>query len=317
MDSHLTIAFVYSRFKLFHGAAHLILRFAHYLRQMGQRVYIITRGFDTSCRNELTNGIPVIGPSRLSSPVTGIHLVDGFMDNAMSPLLTRSFPHDVDVLCFVSSSASPAMWFYKRVIRGQLPCIYYCLQPPRFAYDLLEETVQGYKPLGHLVPLIVSVYRLIDRISASSCDALFTLSQEYAEWCRTLYSVDIIRAASGGVDLNRFNNGDAVQVFQKHGLAPDDRLVLTVNKLIPRKNLDIFIQIIGRLAEHVPSVKGIIVGDGPLRKRLEAYTAKLGLSERIIFTGFLPTLEEVADYYAACDVYVFLEKNVPFGLTIL
>lgn len=61
-----------------------------------------------------------------------------------------------------------------------------------------------------------------------------------------------------------------------------------VGRLVPVKRADLFIDTIGLLAEQLSgTVKGIVIGDGPLMERLKQYTDEKGLSERIEFKGFV------------------------------
>ena len=50
-----------------------------------------------------------------------------------------------------------------------------------------------------------------------------------------------------------------------------------------------------------PSMKLLVMGDGPERESLEALAREHGVADRVLFLGALPH-EEVGDYLAACDV---------------
>lgn len=310
------ITFVFPRFKTFSGAEHLALQLANYAEQGGYQVFILTRGFDKACIPYLPEGTEVKSP-RFISRLTGNHLVDSFLDVVSSPLLLKDIPDQTDVLCFFCDPTLPALWMYKRVLRGKVPTVYYCLQPPRFAYDLMSETVEANKPLGYLVPVFAVPYRVIDRIAACSGDQLWTLSHDYARWCQTLYEIPAVQVMPPGVDLDLSNNPQPERARDRHGIRPEEKIVVTVNKLIPRKNLDVFLRAMRIVTERIPETKGIIVGDGPARSTLQALANELGLNDKIIFTGFVSSFSEVINYYAASSVYVFLERNVPFGLTVL
>jgi phosphatidylinositol alpha-1,6-mannosyltransferase len=94
-------------------------------------------------------------------------------------------------------------------------------------------------------------------------------------------------------------------------------VVTTVNKLIPRKNVDLFLRAMSDVARRRPGVHGVVVGHGPFERRLRRLADRLELGGVVSFTGFLPGPDELAACYAAADVYVFLERNVPFGLTVV
>ena len=56
--------------------------------------------------------------------------------------------------------------------------------------------------------------------------------------------------------------------------------------------------------EQTPTARLILVGDGPGRPELEALAVRLGLGDRVTFTGRV-SAEDVALYLSACDVFVF------------
>ena len=230
---HITI--VFPRLKTFSGAEHLVLELSRKAVLWGHRVTILARGFDEGCRSRLAPGVEVRCP-RWGSLLTGSHLVDSFLDVALSPLLLRLMPPETDVLCFVSDPVLPAMWFHKKVLRRKIPAVYYCLQPPRFVYDLTAETIEAHRPLSFLIPLLSKPYRYMDKVTARSCDTMFAISREYVEWCQDLYGISGVRLIQPGVDLELARDASAAWVRERHGLHEGEKIVLTVNKLIARKN---------------------------------------------------------------------------------
>lgn len=68
-----------------------------------------------------------------------------------------------------------------------------------------------------------------------------------------------------------------------------------VGRLVPVKRVDLFIDTIERLTNHHRrQVKGIIIGDGPLRRHLEDRVKQSGLEELVEFRGFVdPAASEI------------------------
>lgn len=308
------ITFFFPRLKTFSGAEHLLFAVAGHLQRRGHEIRVVTRGISEVCSSEMPSSVDVLTPESTVG-LTGIHLVDSFLDVAHSPFLGTEEIGDSDVFCFVADPVLPALYREKRRF-PEIPAVYYCLQPPRMVYDLLDETVAAHKPIGYLIPLLAPIYRRVDRSLARRADRIVALSEDYAEWCRELYDrpVDLVPA---GVDLDLACSAEPGKVRERHGLPPGAPLVLIVGKLIARKNIDVFLRTMARVCAEHPEARGVVVGDGPLKQTLLRLRSKLGLEEQVIFTGHLAEFSEVANYYAACDVYVFLEKNVPFGLTVL
>ena len=310
---HLT--FVFPRLKTFSGAENLLLQLSRHAAEEGHEVVIVTRVVDSACSELLHRDVEVRVPPRAFRWLSGIHLVDSFFDTAFAPALLLPMPRETDVFCFFCPPVLPAMAFTHK--RGRAPVAYYCLQPPRFAYDLQEETTRGNGWLGRLVPLLAPLYRRLDRALAPSCDRLFAISEGYVRWCRELYGRADVDLVYPGVDPTPARQTEVAALRRQLGVDPTTPLVITINKLIPRKNVDVFLRAMARVIDQVPEARGVVVGDGPSRSSLMELRDRLGLEDRVQFTGFLPEYSMVMSYYSAADVYVFLEKNVPFGLTVL
>lgn len=82
------------------------------------------------------------------------------------------------------------------------------------------------------------------------------------------------------------------------GVAPH---VVTVGRLVEQKNQKQLIAAASVLVGHFPDARFSIVGDGPLRERLERLAKSLGLSNKINFTG---SVSDVPAYLREADVYV-------------
>jgi glycosyltransferase involved in cell wall biosynthesis len=67
-------------------------------------------------------------------------------------------------------------------------------------------------------------------------------------------------------------------------------------------------QLVIEALSHLPAMHLAIVGDGPMRGRLQALAAELGVADRVTWTGNVdqPTL---AKYYGAADVTVLASKE--------
>lgn len=61
-----------------------------------------------------------------------------------------------------------------------------------------------------------------------------------------------------------------------------------VGRLVPIKNPELFLVAVGRVRERLPQagVRGLVVGDGPLRRQLEAKAKAMGLDGHVEFTGW-------------------------------
>lgn len=101
----------------------------------------------------------------------------------------------------------------------------------------------------------------------------------------------------------KFFNGDAF-VF------------LVLGRLVKDKSIDRVIVAFSQLSSFERNVsKLIIAGDGPERIPLEALVSELGLTDRVIFLGSIPS-DEVAKLYEKSNALVIASQDEPWGLVV-
>ena len=92
--------------------------------------------------------------------------------------------------------------------------------------------------------------------------------------------------------------------------------IISIGRMTEVKGYDFLIRAIGLLRERGADTNLVLIGDGPERVRLENLSAKLGLSDRIKFTGWL-SHEKKFQYLSACDIYVMSSLHEGFGVVLL
>lgn len=80
-------------------------------------------------------------------------------------------------------------------------------------------------------------------------------------------------------------NGVDLAALTRARPAPERSDVLFVGRLIDEKRVDVLIQAMARVAASWPTVRCVIVGDGPERAGLVALAEREGVSDRISFVG--------------------------------
>jgi glycosyltransferase involved in cell wall biosynthesis len=88
----------------------------------------------------------------------------------------------------------------------------------------------------------------------------------------------------------------------------------TVARLVPEKDVELFIESAGVIARHHNNVVFIVVGDGPLREKLEAKAAILGLKDKITFRG---GASDVPRFLRTFDIFMFTSRYEAFGRTLI
>jgi len=81
------------------------------------------------------------------------------------------------------------------------------------------------------------------------------------------------------------------------------------------KGVDVTIKALPQIAKTFPNVKYLVIGRGDDQSRLAQLAADLGVAERVIFAGFVPT-ENLAAHYRLADAYV-MPSQEGFGIVYL
>lgn len=106
-----------------------------------------------------------------------------------------------------------------------------------------------------------------------------------------------------GIELDRFGHPKAPphETRSALGIPADAPVVGSVTRFSPQKAPLDFVRAAGLVAERLPETWFIMVGDGPLRSKVEAAAAELGLTDRLILTGLR---RDVPELMAAFDIFV-------------
>jgi glycosyltransferase involved in cell wall biosynthesis len=94
-----------------------------------------------------------------------------------------------------------------------------------------------------------------------------------------------ITVIPNGVDVGRFTGpvGASPEPLER---LPRPRVVVgSVGCLAPRKDYGVLIEALAHVRARHPEVVGVVVGDGPQRRALEARARELGLNGHLLFAG--------------------------------
>ncbi len=108
-----------------------------------------------------------------------------------------------------------------------------------------------------------------------------------------------------GCDVNvvRIYNGLGPQDPPGLPAAREQGTVLGVGRLVEKKGFDLLLDAVAALVPGNPHLRAVIVGDGDQREALEAQAARLGILDRVTFTGPLPQ-NEVARWLRRAELLV-------------
>jgi glycosyltransferase involved in cell wall biosynthesis len=93
---------------------------------------------------------------------------------------------------------------------------------------------------------------------------------------------------------------------QKLGLAAGAPVAGIVARLRSEKNIEMFLDVAGRVRNESPDARFLVVGDGPDRAALEARSRRLGLSD---FVKFLGNRSDIPELLSLMDVFLLTSHN--------
>jgi len=110
-----------------------------------------------------------------------------------------------------------------------------------------------------------------------------------------------------GVDPYRYRDLTGGAAFRAElGVPESAPLLLNIGALTPQKDHATLVRAAARLADQVPAVHVVMVGEGFLRQDIEALIAETGTGERVHLAGFR---DDVRPALAAADAFVLSSYN--------
>jgi len=100
---------------------------------------------------------------------------------------------------------------------------------------------------------------------------------------------------------------------EEMGLKKDIPIIGVIGRLVWQKGFEYFIEAIPGLLKKFKDARFLIVGEGKLEEELKLKSKRLGLEDKLIFTGFRSDIKEVL---ASIDVFVMpsLLEGLPMTL---
>lgn len=144
----------------------------------------------------------------------------------------------------------------------------------------------------------------------------YRLLEEFDRVIATGVTVEEIRQRSS-CDVTMINPGVDTEVFTP-GASEDaagTKNLLFVGRFVPSKNIGLLLEAFDYVHQF-HDAELTLVGDGPLRQKVERKSSKLGLGDSVEFVGHVEN-QSLPSYYCDADVFVLSSKNDNHPITIL
>lgn len=182
-------------------------------------------------------------------------------------------------------------------------------------------TLQDGDPIPHITGrLRIRIVYPFLAMGFRTADFVQTISTYLAKFARSMGYKGQIEVVPNGVDVKNFRfftpsevegqispsiqlgagNFQKSEIRKKLNIQEDEKVIITVSRLVEKNAVDDIIKSLMYLPENV---KVLVVGTGPRLRNLELLTNNLQLKNRVIFLGHID-YKEIPKYLKISDVFV-------------
>ncbi len=169
-----------------------------------------------------------------------------------------------------------------------------------------EHNVDTWKRLHHF---------LLDRLLLSSTTHLIAVSHQVRQFYEARgVGLGRWRVIYNGIDTDQVPARGRGRVYRALEIGDDEPVVGLVGRLVPAKAPRVFLEAVAIAARTVPTLRALIVGDGPLRPEVETQVRRSGLTQRVQMPGIR---QDVPELLAGMDVLAFSSEREGLSMAML
>jgi UDP-glucose:(heptosyl)LPS alpha-1,3-glucosyltransferase len=270
-----------------HGSSRYVLEVSQYFTKKGHEVHIFANKFDNVDNEKIIfHKVPAFS--------SNYYINEGTI-SLLETILLKFHSFDVTL-------AQPTRYLSPDVAEIQF---------------VFKRWVDYKKTLGMKIYFADKILPLFESFNIKKSKKLIAISNSVKEDIIKYYNIpeEKIRVVYSGVNLKEFNPENIKykkEIREKHGISPDDILLLFVGNPYERKGLEFVIRALSKIKQK--NVKLLVSGrDEP--ERFQSLANELGLTNRVIFRVGLFT--DVNKYFSASDIFVLPSLYETFGLVVI
>jgi glycosyltransferase involved in cell wall biosynthesis len=184
-------------------------------------------------------------------------------------------------------------WYYARKLNIPLVFTHHTRYDLSFDYLPIVPKEIG-KPLAQVLCAFYS----------DTCNGVIAPSQDVKNLLLKYKVKTPISVIPTGINAEFFSENKSGFLRKKYNLDANAVILLTISRLEASKNIPFLIKTFRIIARKNPNAYLVVVGGGPYKKNLEHQAIRLGLKNRIIFTGAIEH-KDIVKYYSSADIFVF------------
>lgn len=183
---------------------------------------------------------------------------------------------------------------------------------------IVIHTPHGNNFYGYFGPMMSKTVVIIEKFLSLFTDKIIVLTElEKNDLIKfkIIPSEKIVVINTGlELDLYRHLKVDVMRKKEELGIKEDVNLVGMIGRLEAVKGPQYFIQAAKIVADKIPKVKFLIVGDGALKNKIENEGKKLNIFNKCIFTGWR---EDIPEILSILDILVLPSLNEAVGRILI
>lgn len=277
------------------------------LAKNGVNVYVVTCDFPGAPEHEVLDGVEIYRIDSYKNPspnfATWVYLMNINMQREAAALVNR-LGGKVDIFHAHDWLAANAGIGLKHVFRRPLLTTIHSTEIGRrdgihFDYEKMIHETEAW--------LTYEAWKVI-------CCSNYMVS--HVRWAFKLPE-DKITMVPNGVDIQQYTKNENIDLneFRMKFALPEEKIVLFVGRLVYEKGIHVFVNAIPKVLSQI-NAKFVIVGNGYMKKSLSDLATAMGLSHKIVFTGFIDD-ETLKNLQKCADVSVVPSLFEPFGIVAL
>ncbi len=158
---------------------------------------------------------------------------------------------------------------------------------------IFNKIAQEDAPLEHL---LLSAIRQFDFIATMGSGA-----RDYLQQFGVTAPIEVM---SGGMDGKLYVGKDGQRQYD----------LITVSRIVPVKRLDVFLKVVHRVSQDIPTVKAAVLGDGEELENLVRQSEALGISRNVSFVG---RRTDVHRWLADARLFVLTSDSEGLALSLM
>jgi len=191
-------------------------------------------------------------------------------------------------------------------------------KPICFTYHTLYEEYAHYVPFSHVLQLKERIKNTVTDY-CNNCDLVIspstTLATSLANRTNGRKNIQVLRTGISDRYIKIKHTFNPPAFINRNNIDRHDPLFICVTRLTNEKNCEFLINSFFLIRSEIPRAKLVIIGGGHLESQLKKKVSLLGMSQSVIFTGYV-THEEVAGYYKISHVLLFVSLTETQGLPL-